>query len=90
MKRIGIFRAKTHLSDLCQEVSEKQSAYIIEKRGKPVAILTSVPAHLESEQPDILWAMEEWEKLNGPDRSKSDFPEVWKSRSRPKGAPELD
>lgn len=90
MKRIGIFQAKTHLSELCQEVNEKQSSYLIEKRGKPLALLTPVSPELGQKQPDILAALEQWEKEHGKEKGKSDFPKVWKDRSQPKGAPQLD
>ena len=90
MKRIGIFQAKTHLSDLCREVNEKQASYLIEKRGRPLAMITPVPQALLINQPDILTAMEEWDKSHGQRKERTDFPEVWKQRSGGKAAPELD
>ncbi|MEX0332290.1 MAG: type II toxin-antitoxin system Phd/YefM family antitoxin [Puniceicoccaceae bacterium] len=90
MKRIGIFRAKTHLSDLCREVKEQGSPYLIEKRGKPVAMLSPVPEAILQEQPDIVTALADWEKRHGPDKSRTEFPEVWKLRTGGKAAPELD
>lgn len=44
MKKIGIFDAKTHLSQLIAEV-ENDEEFIIQKRGKNVAILQ--PFHKE-------------------------------------------
>lgn len=90
MKRIGIFQAKTHLSELCKEVEEKQAPYVIEKRGKPVALLSPVPPELDGKQPDILKSLDQWEKKHGREKGKSDFPEVWKERGQPKKAPLLD
>lgn len=89
MKRIGIFKAKTHLSELCKEVNEKQAPYVIEKRGRAIALLTPVPNELQEGQPDILEAMKDWEKSHGKDTAKDDFPEVWKERSQPKEEPDL-
>ena len=89
MKRIGIFQAKTHFSELCQEVYEKQAPYLIEKRGKALALLVPVPVNLEADQPDILAALEEWKKTHGKERENTDFPGVWKQRGHPKGVPVL-
>ncbi len=38
MKTLGVFEAKTHLSQLLAEV-EKDEEFIIQKRGKNVAVL---------------------------------------------------
>lgn len=89
MKRIGIYRAKTQLSELCKEVNEKQSPYVIERRGRPIAMLSPVPEALQSKQPDILKALAAWEKTHGKDTAKGDFPEVWKERTPPKEQPDL-
>ena len=35
MKQIGLFEAKTRLSELCQEVSEGGEEILITRRGKP-------------------------------------------------------
>ena len=89
MKRIGIFKAKTQLSELCREVNEKQAPYVIEKRGRAIALLTPVPKNMREDQPDILQALDDWEKIHGGDAEKQDFPEVWKERSQPKDPPDL-
>ena len=89
MKRIGIFKAKTQLSELCREVNEKQAPYVIEKRGRAIALLTPVPKNMREDQPDILQALDDWEKVHGGDAGKQDFPEVWKERSLPKDHPDL-
>jgi prevent-host-death family protein len=90
MKRIGIFKAKTRLSELCREVNEKQAPYVIEKRGRAIALLSPVPEELRTAQPDIVQALADWEAAHGKDSTKQDFPEVWKERSLPKNHPELD
>jgi prevent-host-death family protein len=90
VKRIGIFKAKTQLSELCREVNEKQAPYVIEKRGRAIAMLTPVPKELREGQSDILQALADWETVHGKDAEKCDFPEVWKDRSLPKEHPDLD
>jgi prevent-host-death family protein len=42
MRSVGAFEAKTHLSELLREVEEKGNTITIERRGKPVAVLSSV------------------------------------------------
>jgi len=39
MKRIGVFDAKTHLSQLLEEVHHGRQRFIIQRRGKDVAAL---------------------------------------------------
>ena len=41
MKTIGTFSAKTHLSDLLEQVARGES-FLITKRGKPIASLSPV------------------------------------------------
>ena len=36
MKRIGIYEAKTHLSQLCEETASTGEAWLISKNGKPL------------------------------------------------------
>lgn len=47
MKTIGAFSAKTHLSDLLDQVSRGES-FVITKRGKPMAALS--PIHVAKRQ----------------------------------------
>ena len=37
MKTIGLFEAKTRLSELCGKVAETGEVYTITRRGKPIA-----------------------------------------------------
>ena len=39
MKRVGAFEAKTHLSQLLNELERKQTGILIQRRGKDVAAL---------------------------------------------------
>ena len=43
MKTVGAFSAKTHLSDLLDQVARGES-FVITKRGKPMAALSPVNA----------------------------------------------
>jgi prevent-host-death family protein len=36
VKRIGIYQAKTHLSQLCDEVAQTGEAYLVSKNGRPL------------------------------------------------------
>jgi prevent-host-death family protein len=39
MKRVGLFEAKTHLSELVSEVDRTQEYVVIQRRGKDVAAI---------------------------------------------------
>ncbi len=45
MKTVGAFEAKTHLSQLLDEVEQKHDAILIQKRGRNVAYLVSCALH---------------------------------------------
>jgi len=47
MKTVGAFSAKTHLSDLLEQVARGES-FLITKRGKPMAALS--PVNLSKQQ----------------------------------------
>jgi len=52
MKRVGLFDAKTHLSQLVTEVHQKRQRIIIQRRGKDMAVLAPCddPSTLPDEQ----------------------------------------
>jgi prevent-host-death family protein len=52
MKRIGIYQAKTHLAQLCEEVARTGEACLISKNGKPLVKI--VPIRDEG-GPDSVW-----------------------------------
>ena len=53
MKTIGAFNAKTHLSELLDQVSRGES-FLITKRGKPMASLSPVTAPKKQGPKDII------------------------------------
>jgi prevent-host-death family protein len=53
MKTIGAFDAKTHLSDLLEQVARGES-FVITKRGKPMAALSPVTPAKRQGPKDII------------------------------------
>lgn len=41
-KRLGVAEAKAHFSAIVDEVAHNDGSYVIERRGKPVAVLMSI------------------------------------------------
>jgi antitoxin (DNA-binding transcriptional repressor) of toxin-antitoxin stability system len=80
VKKVGIFKAKTHLSELCAQVEENQAPFLIERRGRPVAILAPVPPEYGQKSGDILSAWKKWDKANGSKEPKEEFPDIVKLR----------
>lgn len=82
MQKVGIFEAKTRLSELCLQVEQTGTEYVITRRGKPVARLVgpdtgeAVNAYLKL---PITEAVAKWEAECG-NTGESDFPDIWKSR----------
>ncbi len=87
MKSIGIFQAKTHFPSLCNEVAATGSSVLVRRRGRPVVVISPVPAEFEQERTDILSAWQAWESSFGEDEPEEDFPEVWKHRTDRKSSP---
>jgi prevent-host-death family protein len=91
-KRIGIFEAKTKLSELCGSVAESGVEYVITRRGKPIARIVAHD-HENRNHPltriSIGEAVEQWEAAHSPEHSKSggDFPDVWRERRGGKQSP---
>lgn len=85
MNTVGIFEAKTKFTALCEEVVKTGLPVMVRKRGRPMVLVTPVPAELQTDRPDILTAWREWpiHEKNSPD----EFPEVWNLRSRAKANP---
>ncbi len=53
MKTIGSFSAKTHLSDLLEQVAQGES-FLITKRGKPMATLSPVSTARQQGPRDLI------------------------------------
>lgn len=86
MKRIGLFEAKTKLSEICDRVAETREAVVITRRGQPVVRIEPVaPVRLTIKERRA-------EYLAGPGRherrDKADFEPA--PRSRETGRPVLE
>lgn len=82
MKTVGIFEAKTKLSELCREVAETGEPILIQRRGKPIAQI-GPPVSKRKEgghRRGILDRVEETEARYGQLSDEPDFPDVWKMR----------
>ncbi|MEZ4270766.1 MAG: type II toxin-antitoxin system Phd/YefM family antitoxin [Myxococcota bacterium] len=75
MKTIGLFEAKTHLSELCDQVDRTREPILITRRGCPLARI--VPAENATQREGIWEAHERFletqgepdEDFNAPDRA---------------------
>lgn len=86
MKTIGLFDAKTRLSELCREVAETGETILIERRGQPIAEL-SPPRSASARRLSILDDLRRFEAAHPCDPAEPDFPEVWRERSLPGPSP---
>lgn len=86
MKKIGLFDAKTRLSELCREVNEDGARYIIERRGEPVAELVPLTNDLGSKR-SILEDLADFESVYPRPEDTPEFPSVWEDRSLPSPSP---
>ena len=57
MKSVGLFEAKTKLSELCQEVAASGVGFIITRRGEPLVRLE--PVHDQHAQRESIWVKRE-------------------------------
>ena len=52
MKRIGIYEAKTHLSQICEETAATGESWLISKNGKP---LVKIVPYRDTDHPTSVW-----------------------------------
>ena len=91
-KRIGIFEAKTKLSEIWGSVAESGVEYVITRRGKPIA---RIIAHDHEKRTHPLTripigeAVERWEATHSaePSRNKRDSPDARRERRGGKPSP---
>ena len=63
MKTLGIFEAKTKLSEICEEVATSGEPTEISRRGKPLVRIIPLPK--ENESGSSIWnRVEAWEAAN--------------------------
>lgn len=82
MEEIGIFEAKTKLSELCKRVAEEGVSYVITRRGLPVARIVGA-TDAGSEGPGILKRMAATEAelgTVGEGYNAVELPSVWEAR----------
>ena len=78
---IGIFEAKTKLSEICTHVEEGSAEYVITRRGRAVARIVPLRGDKSPERGGIRSRMRQTEKEHGSiSDDAGDFPEVWKNR----------
>ncbi len=87
MKIIGIFEAKTHFPQLCTDVERSQVPVLVQRRGRPLVLITPVPPTHGNDRPDIVQALTEWNQAHEEAEADGDFPEVWKKRRNRKRHP---
>lgn len=91
MKTIGLFDAKTRLSELCREVEETGEEFLITRRGQAIARIVP-PAPTGKPNPflalGITQALVAWEQRHGvTPENEPEFPDVWLSREGSKPDP---
>jgi len=80
--KIGIFEAKTKLSEICTQVEERAAEYVITRRGRSVARIVPIEQDDGTDKEGIRERMDRTCHQYGPvSEQEPDFPEVWKERS---------
>ena len=80
MAKIGIFEAKTKLSELCTQVENAGMEYVITRRGHPVARITGI-APAGGASSGLFERMAQTEAEHGKiSEGEADFPDVWLQR----------
>ena len=73
MLTIGLFEAKTKLSELCEQVAKRREPVVITRRGRPLVRLE--PVSPDKGMRSSVWdARRAWEKRHGPWREELDVP----------------
>ena len=82
--KIGIFEAKTHFSQLCDQVNRSGQSMLVERRGKALVVIAPVPPNPSNNDGGILSAWKKWASEHPEDTT--DFPDVTRLRNS-KGTP---
>lgn len=70
MKNIGLFEAKTRLSEICDEVMKQKQPVLITKRGKPIVRIDPI-----EEGEKGVWDMaKKFKKTHGPIKDNFELP----------------
>ena len=65
MTTIGFYEARTHLSQLLDEVA-RGKRILITRRGKPAALLTPPPKEAQADVREVIRQMKEFRRQQGP------------------------
>ena len=65
MTTIGFYEARTHFSQLLDEVANGKKI-LITRRGKPAALLTPPPREAEVDVREVIRQMKEFRRQHGP------------------------
>ena len=82
---IGLFEAKTKLSELCEHVAKRREAVIVTRRGRPLVRIEPV-GRGKGHRSSVWDVRKQWEKKHGPVRENFDLP----SRARQRWRDPLD
>lgn len=80
VKTIGIFEAKTHFPSLCTQVAQSGASVLVQRRGRPLVMISPAAPLLPSSRKDIWSAWKEWEAQHPSSADAPEFPEVWTQR----------
>ncbi len=70
MKNIGLFEAKTRLSEICDEVMKQKQPVLITKRGKPIVRIDPI----EEDKNGIWDTARKFKKTHGPIKDNFELP----------------
>jgi prevent-host-death family protein len=65
MTTIGFYEARTHFSQLLDQVARGKKV-LITRRGKPAALLTPPPKEAQTDVRDVIRRMKEFRRQQGP------------------------
>ena len=82
---IGIFEAKTHFSQLCDQVNRSGQALLVERRGKALVMISPIPSIQGQDKEDILAAWQRWTTEHPGEED--EFPDVSALRINKKTSP---
>lgn len=78
---IGIFEAKTKLSEICSEVEERGAQYVITRRGRAVAKIVPIEQEKPGQEKGIRARMRRSIEMHGQiSGEEPEFPDVWLAR----------
>ncbi len=70
MKNIGLFEAKTRLSEICEKVRKEKQPVLITKRGKPLVRIDPI----EDANNGVWDLAREFKKVHGPIKENLELP----------------